>query len=205
MMAKAKDVCRENKFTQLEFEQEANKIAEEDHLRYLLWIDPTRANAFLSKKVLLVEGPTEKALFAFMFSNPKGDFFDEKETANITVVDTVGKYHFYKFASLLSKFKLDVWCMYDTDADACRRGISHKILNEEIEKLKTSSVIMNSFTFTPSLEEYLGLVKVDGKPDVTFYAKLVTNEKKCRENENYKRIIEFVKSILEHKAVNQLS
>ena len=195
LMAEAKNECKTPKLTESEITAESEKIAKSDHLRYLLWIDPTRANAFLSQKVILVEGSTEKALFSFLFNNPKGAFYDESETAKITIIDTVGKYHFYKFAKLLNKFGIKVWCIYDGDNNACKRSISHKLLNENIEKLKTDSVIKDCLRIDPDLETSLGFVRGECV-DVEFYVNMEENTNKCTESKGYLKIVDFVKSII---------
>lgn len=197
LMAEAKNECRELKLIEDDLVKEAEKIAKLDHLRYLLWIDPTRANAFLSQKVILVEGPTEKALFAFLFNNPKGAFYDESKTAKITIVDTVGKYHFYKFSRLLYKFGIKVWCIYDGDKDANKNNISHKLLNENIEKLKIDGTIQDCMKLDPSLEDCIGIAKDYNAPDIEFYVKLEQNTNKCTECENYGKIINFVKRAID--------
>jgi len=198
LLAEAKNECRVVKLSAMDVMKEAEKIAKLDHLRYLLWIDPTRANAFLSQKVILVEGPTEKALFAFLFNNSKGAFYDESRTAQITIVDTVGKYHFYKFANLLSKFGIKVWCIYDGDGDNCREnGISHRLLNDSIEKLKTDGVIEDCLKFDNNLETSLGIRKDQNTQDIGFYVKLEENQNNCIESDNYKEIVRFVKSVID--------
>lgn len=196
LMAEAKNECRVSKLAEADVKKEAEKIAHLDHLRYLLWIDPTRANAFLSQKVILVEGPTEKALFAFLFNNPKGAFYDEGKTAKITIVDTIGKYHFYKFSNLLNKFGIKVWCIYDGDREASNKKISHKLLNENIEKLKTDGAIKDCMKLDPSLEACIGIEKDDSAPDIEFYVSLEQNTNKCTECENYSKIIDFVKQVI---------
>ncbi len=196
LMALAKNECKNPKLTERELAEESTKITKSDHLRYLLWIDPTRANAFLSQKVILVEGSTEKAMFSFLFNNPKGAFYDESGTAKITIIETVGKYHFYKFANLLHKFGIKVWCMYDGDNDACKNNsISHKILNENIEKLKANEVIINCLRIDPDLETSIGLTK-GTCADVDFYVSLEENNNKCTESGGYKKIVDFVKNVV---------
>ncbi len=196
LMALAKNECKTTKLSEEEITTEAEAIAKQDHLRYLLWIDPTRANAFLSQKVILVEGSTEKALFSFLFNNPKGVFYDESGTAKITIIDTVGKYHFYKFASLLNKFGIKVWCIYDGDKDATPENkISHKLLNENIEKLKTDGVIKDTLRLDPDLENSIGITK-GNCPDVEFYVNLEQNVNKCTESAGYSKIVDFVKSVI---------
>jgi len=196
LMAEAKNECKTTKLSESEITVESEKIAKSDHLRYLLWIDPTRANAFLSQKVILVEGSTEKALFSFLFNNPKGAFYDESETAKITIIDTVGKYHFYKFAKLLNKFGIKVWCIYDGDNDACKGSISHKLLNENIEKLKTDGLIKDCLRIDPDIESNLGIVKGVINPDVEFYVNLEENTNKCTESEGYIKIVNFIKEVI---------
>jgi len=197
LISGAKNDCRTTKLTGADFQSEINSIAKSDHLRYLLWIDPTRANAFLSQRVILVEGPTEKALFSFMFNNPKGDFYDESKTASITVVDTVGKYHFYKFSQLLKKLGVKTWCIYDGDKDECSRDISHKLLNQNIEELKTDNIIEDSLRIDPNLEEFLGLKKDYQSADISLYVNLESNANNCTKGANYKVIVDFVKKIIE--------
>lgn len=197
LLAEAKNECKVDKLNSLQLEVLANKIAKEDHLRYLLWIDPTRANAFLSKKVILVEGPSEKALFSFLFNNPKGNFYDEKRTASITVIDVVGKFHIYKFAQLLNRFKIKTWCLYDGDNDKCKSGgISHGKLNEAIEELKNSSIIIDTLRLDPDIEQLLGLSKDLDKPDVALYMNLENNTNKCIECDGFKKLVDFTKSII---------
>jgi predicted ATP-dependent endonuclease of OLD family len=194
-MAEAKNVCNSTKLKAQEIQCEAVKVAKYDHLRYLLWIDPTRANAFLSQKVILVEGPTEKALFSFLFNNPKGSFYNESETAKITVIDTVGKYHFYKFANLLNRFKVKVWCIYDGDIVADKKSIS-QLLGECIEKLKTDDVINGTLRLDPNLEKCLGVVKEVYNSDVAFYVNLEQNTNNCTNSDGYLKIIDFVKEVI---------
>ena len=196
LMAEAKNECRTPKKDEIEISKEAQEITKLDHLRYLLWIDPTRANAFLSQKVILVEGPTEKALFAFLFNNRNGAFYDNSETAKVTIVDTVGKYHFYKFANLLKKIGIKIWCFYDGDNDECKKSISHKLLNENIEKLKTDGVIQDSLRLDPDIETCLGIEK-GSCADVEFYVNLEQNTKDCTKSKGYLKIVNFVKSVID--------
>lgn len=196
LMAIAKSKC--SAMSDTELKSEAARIESDDHLRYLLWIDPTRANAYLSKKVLLVEGPTEKALFSFLFNDPDGELFSEKETSNIVVIDTVGKYHFFKFANLLFKLEIGVWCLADEDNNHCKSGVSHKVLNENLKKLKSDSIINDVFFCMPNLEDFIGLNKSEHSPDIHMFSSLKSNKNSCRNFENYKKIVQFARAIIAH-------
>jgi len=185
-------------------DERAKKISEEDELRYLLWIDPLRANAFLSKKVILVEGPTEKAFFSFIFGNELGLFPDDERTSEISVIDTVGKFHFYKFAKLLSELDIPIWIMYDTDVDDNGKDktnayISHQKLNKYIESLKEDGTIKDCLGNHPNLEESLGLDNERSNKDISIYHKLERNDRNCRDSDKYKEIKVFVKKILDYK------
>jgi predicted ATP-dependent endonuclease of OLD family len=176
--------------------EQIDQIAIEDELRYLLWIDPQRANAFLSKKVILVEGSTEKALISFMFDNELGEFFTSNKTSDVMVVDVNGKLHFYKFAHLLNRLGISTWILYDGDHDKVTGEISHKILNEYIEDMKRDGTIVNCLRVDKDIESFLNLTKDTHKPDISLYSHLVINSKKCRNSKNYKKIITFIENIL---------
>jgi predicted ATP-dependent endonuclease of OLD family len=151
----------------------------------------------LSQKVILVEGPTEKAFFSFLFNNPQGVFFDNSGTAKVTVIDTVGKYHFFKFAKLLRFFGIKTWCIYDTDNNACSNGISHQKLNDALCKLKTDGDIEDLFAFDPSLEVSLGVTKDHNTPDTSMYINLENNVNNCITSKAYTDIVAFTKKILD--------
>lgn len=204
---KVKDICDQNgklmaeafnhdgRWNERELQREANKIAEEDELRYLLWIDPDRANAFLSKKVILVEGSTEKALFSFIFDNPNDD---NKRKSEIMVVDINGKYHFYKFANLLHNLGITTWILHDGDKNRVHSGIDHRKLNEYIAKLKVDDIIVDFKRVDPDIEGFLGIDKDKHKPDISIYQKLVINDCDCRNSENYNEIIDFIRNIVNY-------
>lgn len=199
LMAEAKDICRETRWTPLELKEKSDKIAEEDELRYLLWIDPNRANAFLSKKVILVEGSTEKAFFSFLFYHDKGAFCNEKRTSEIAVIDVVGKYHFFKFANLLHKLGIPTWILYDTDEDKePKNQISHKKLNSYIKQMKIDGVIVDCLQSHPFLEKALGFDKGKKIPDVAIYQNLIDNDSNCRDSTHYSDIVTFVRNIINY-------
>lgn len=180
----------------LEVQDKIEKIAGEDELRYLLWIDPQRSNAFLSQKVVLVEGPTEKALFSFIFDNELGEFYESIHTSDIMVVDVNGKFHFYKFANLLNRLGISVWILYDGDNDKENGPISHRKLNEYVELMKEEGTIYDCLRIDPYIEPYLNLTKEKEKPDILLYSNLVNNTNNCRSCEKYNRIVQFIDQIL---------
>jgi len=79
-------------------------------IKYALWLDEKRSAAFFAEKVLLVEGPTETALFSYMFDqgllpNCKGVF----------ILDTIGKYNIHRFMRIFREFGIKHYVLYDYD------------------------------------------------------------------------------------------
>jgi putative ATP-dependent endonuclease of OLD family len=178
---------------------EIERISTDDHLRYLLWIDPLRANAFLSKKVILVEGATEKAALQFLFNHEDGALFSDKGTADLAVIDTVGKFHIFKFSKLLKKFGVDAWVIFDGDNDKVAKSkvfkLSHKVLNDNIEAMVSSGMLRGSIKMAGAIEDNLGISK-DLPPDIEIYKKLMANTDNCRQSAGYKRLVKFVKEVI---------
>jgi predicted ATP-dependent endonuclease of OLD family len=198
LMAEAYNECKQNRFSLTELEIEANNIAIQDEIRYLLWVDPNRANCFLSKKVLLVEGSTEKAFFSYIFNHEKEKFESCSKIADIMILDVNGKYHFYKFANLLNALGINTWIIFDKDTNSLNNRISHEKLNEIVTNLKEDNIIIDCLALDPNLENYIGLSKDQYKPDVSLYHKLITNEKDCKDSSGFATIIEFTNNILNY-------
>lgn len=198
IMATAKRECSTKKWSDEEYRKEAEKIAKEDYLRYLLWIDPYRANAFLSTKVLLIEGSTEKALLYYILNNNKSNLNNTSKKTELSVVDVNGKYHFYKFANLLNKLGINVWILYDEDSNKEKdEGISHKILNKTIHDLKNENIIIDYFECAPYLEKYLNINKTR-TADISLYSYLCNNTEGLN-TENFNKINKFIKNIITYK------
>lgn len=79
-------------------------------IKYALWLDSKRSSAFFAEKVLLVEGPTETALLAYMF--------DEgllESCKGVFILDTIGKYNIHRFMHLFGEFGIKHYVLYDGD------------------------------------------------------------------------------------------
>jgi predicted ATP-dependent endonuclease of OLD family len=198
IMANAKNEVRNPKKNAVDLAQEAKDIAEQDELRYLLWVDPERANAFLSKKVLLVEGKTEKALFSYLMNNQSGELYGNSSCSNLSVVDVNGKFHFYKFARLLNELGISVWIMYDGDHDSVSGKISQKKLNEVIEQLVNNKKVVKCLRVNPSTDGHFSIDSDSNQKDIDMYLNLVKNKDNCKSTQTYKDIVTFLKSILAH-------
>lgn len=80
-------------------------------LKTELWLQPNRTVAFFSERVILVEGPSETALYSYLTSRG----LLARPFPGLVVVDCLGKYNMHRFMALLSAFGVDHSVMYDGD------------------------------------------------------------------------------------------
>lgn len=90
---------------------ELNRAAAMASLKTELWLQPTRTTAFFSQRVILVEGPSESALYSYLITRRHL----KPPTRGLTVVDCLGKYNLHRFIALLSNFGVDHSVLYDGD------------------------------------------------------------------------------------------
>ncbi|MGZ3578239.1 MAG: ATP-dependent nuclease, partial [Syntrophales bacterium] len=84
--------------------------------RYLSLFDVSRSEMFFAKKVILVEGDTEK--FIIPFCSSESAVFDEKydlSAKNICVVESGGKQNIHIFMRVLNRFKIPYIVLHDVD------------------------------------------------------------------------------------------
>lgn len=90
---------------------ELNRAAAMASLKTELWLQPTRTTAFFSQRVILVEGPSETALYSYLVTRG----IMPPPAPGLSVVDCLGKYNLHRFIALLSKFGVDHAVLYDGD------------------------------------------------------------------------------------------
>lgn len=110
--------------------EDVNKAAMMAALKTELWLQPTRTAAFFCQRVILVEGPSEAALYSYLttrriFAPP---------VKGLSVIDCMGKYNIHRFVALLSGFGIDHSVLYDGD-----NGGAHDVeVTAAIHQMKTS-------------------------------------------------------------------
>ena len=127
-------------------------LVDMESIKYALWLDPRRCNAFFANKVLLVEGPTETALIGYLLGmgqvpNPAGGIF---------ILDTLGKFNIHRFMNLLKELKIQHAVMYDQD------GGKYQAVDRTIQSSSNQYTIGIDF-FPQDLETFLGVPKA-GSP-----------------------------------------
>lgn len=146
-------------------------------LKIELWMQPQRAAAFFAKRVVLVEGPTELALYSYLIDRGHMSI----PAPGIMFLDCMGKYNLHRFVALLGKFGVDHAVLYDGD--------NGKSLDAEVTKTITDA--QNPFTkhvvrLNADIETELGIAPLSKnqgnhrKPQYLLYhfeARLLTQAK----------------------------
>lgn len=116
--------------------------------------DPERNEMFFARRVLLVEGDTEKLSFPEYAKKESLDF----DLAGGTIVEVGGKRNLKIFADIISSFNIPLGIVYDTDSDEIRDKEEEKELNKELESYRAKGVEVWSFNknFEEELKKSLG-------------------------------------------------
>ena len=115
-----------------ETEQEKGRLKKV--FRYLSLFDLSRNEMFFSKKVVLVEGDTEKfviPLWALKYSAQDKKY--DLSASNICIVETGGKTNLHIFMRVLNKFKIPYVVIHDIDPIAFPENKANKTDKEEAE------------------------------------------------------------------------
>ncbi len=154
------DTAKGNARKLLQGATEDTAIAEqEERFRYQLWLDSERASMFFADRVLLVEGATEKALFAWLLARDWHDLSRHR----VAIVDAMGKYNLHRYIALLEGFGIPYGLMLDDDQDKDH----HKVVNEMLKNKASVNQLAEACFVNECMEKFLGLnlpVRDDQKP-----------------------------------------
>lgn len=128
-----------------------------ERIRFFLWMDNERSSLFFVDLVLLVEGPTESALFSRMIDD--GRLALPMTTCGILHSD--GKYNTVRFMRLLAKLGIPHIVVHDVDPNGNRHQQQlNELINQEAENSEfTYDVVL----LDPALEGYLEWPKPEGR------------------------------------------
>lgn len=90
---------------------DVDKAAMMASLKTELWMQSTRTTAFFSQRVILVEGPSETAIYSYLTTRGLMD----PPVRGLAVIDCMGKYNIHRFVAILSAFGIDHSVLYDGD------------------------------------------------------------------------------------------
>lgn len=186
--------------------------------RYLSLFNLSRSEMFFSKKVVLVEGDTERFIVPFWATK-----FTEKDKKydlsanNICVAECGGKTNMHIFMRVLNKFKIPYIAIHDVDPVNFPENKSNKTDKEEAElrMFKENDFITGSLDrnigkiikITPELENIIGIatnqVEKHGKIGAAF---LKFDELPLKDYPNQiQKILDLINTWLETEAVVTIS
>jgi len=117
------------------------------------WINPDRGELFFAKKIILLEGPTDKTIIPLLAQQLGVFRFD------YTLIDCGSKDSLPAYIKLLNKFSLKYSVVYDTDnqsekSDEQKREANNKskLIEDAIDK-----AFGNTIKFENDIEEELGM------------------------------------------------
>lgn len=127
---------------------DVDKAALMASLKTEIWMQSTRTTAFFCQRVILVEGPSETAIYGYLTTRGLMD----PPIPGLAVIDCMGKYNIHRFIAILSAFGIDHSVLYDGD-----NGRSHdQEVTRAINGAKT--VFTKRITrFSADLETELGI------------------------------------------------
>lgn len=121
----------------------------------LVYFDRPRSDIFFSRKVVLVEGPTEYALYNYL---KRKNLLPKSATQNATVIECVGKWPMPYFQRVLNNYNIRHSVLYDTDGNP-NRPDNIAVRNQ------FSALTDYSYGFPQDIETFCG-IKKQGNPAI---------------------------------------
>ncbi|MEO6759425.1 MAG: AAA family ATPase [Saprospiraceae bacterium] len=142
--------CNNDLFLDLDDRQQFN-------LTY--WINPDRAELFFAKKVILLEGPTDKTVIPYLAKNLDCFRFE------YTLIDCGSKDSIPIYIALLNKFQIPYTVVYDRDHQAHKNpdAIASANRSSQILNSKIDFEIGKEVIFENDIEEEIGLTEQNNK------------------------------------------
>ena len=121
-----------------------------DEFSYNLYLNSERSRLFLSDKVIICEGISDKLLVDYIIK-----LMGEKFISEIYVMESSGKYDIVRYMKILNHFGIKHCIIYDTDSNKKQNKNLAINVNPYIEESieKYSNFFVGSICFNPNLEE----------------------------------------------------
>ncbi|QOY55709.1 AAA family ATPase [Candidatus Sulfurimonas marisnigri] len=134
---------------------------EKKNFNLLSWVNPDRAELFFAKKVILVEGATEKAIVPFIAKKLNVFKFE------YTLINCGSKTNIPYYINLLNKFKIPYFAVYDKDHQSSKQEQARNVADRDTAKIEDiiDSSIGKGIVFINDIEEELGMTAgISSKP-----------------------------------------
>ncbi len=138
---------------------------EKDHFNIAYWINPDRGELFFARKVILVEGPTDKMVLPLLAH--RLDLFRH----DFTIIDCGSKDAMPSYIQLLNRFKIPYVVVYDLDHQAEKSGDAIASADKASERVKSmvADGLGQCVVFVNDIEEELGIIE-HGKKNKPYVA-----------------------------------
>lgn len=147
-------VRKDNETKETNITQYQEEILEEDekkNFQLVSWINQDRAELFFAKKVILLEGATEKTVIPYI-AKKLGVFKYE-----YTLIDCGSKNNIPSYVKLLETFKIPYIAVYDKDHQTRKQQDAIDIANRDSQKIEDLIDTGESIIFENDIEEELGM------------------------------------------------
>lgn len=147
-------VRKDNNTKETNITQYQEEILEEDekkNFQLVSWINQDRAELFFAKKVILLEGATEKTVIPYI-AKKLGIFKYE-----YTLIDCGSKNNIPSYVKLLEKFKIPYIAVYDKDHQTRKQQDAIDIADRDSQKIEDLIDTGESIIFENDIEEELGM------------------------------------------------
>lgn len=147
-------VRKDNETKETNITQYQEEILEEDekkNFQLVSWINQDRAELFFAKKVILLEGATEKTVIPYI-AKKLGIFKYE-----YTLIDCGSKNNIPSYVKLLEKFKIPYIAVYDKDHQTRKQQDAIDIADRDSQKIEDLIDTGESIIFENDIEEELGM------------------------------------------------
>lgn len=132
---------------------------EKKNFNLVYWINPDRGELFFAKKVILVEGPTDKTVIPFLAKKQNLFRYD------YTLIDCGGKDSIPIYLNLLNKFKIPYVAAYDKDHQAYKDAGKRTQADDKsaLIEAKIIAALGSSVIFQNDIEEEIGIMEENRK------------------------------------------
>lgn len=147
-------VRKDNETKETNITQYQEEILEEDekkNFQLVSWINQDRAELFFAKKVILLEGATEKTVIPYI-AKKLGVFKYE-----YTLIDCGSKNNIPSYVKLLETFKIPYIAVYDKDHQLRKKQDAIDIADRDSQKIEDLIDTGESIIFENDIEEELGM------------------------------------------------
>lgn len=147
-------VRKDNNTKETNITQYQEEILEEDekkNFQLVSWINQDRAELFFAKKVILLEGATEKTVIPYI-AKKLGVFKYE-----YTLIDCGSKNNIPSYVKLLETFKIPYIAVYDKDHQLRKKQDAIDIADRDSQKIEDLIDTGESIIFENDIEEELGM------------------------------------------------